>query len=96
MMPDLSRSTDISSNGLFLLVECISIGVGLMIVFNSLNIVEEYMEGKQVVLNSMQKSPSNALMPPALLICSQSMMNPNHFLKGDQLTLSCIEVTNFY
>ena len=83
-MQDISRSTnDISSNGLFLLVECISVGVGLLIVFNTLNIVEEYMEGKQVVLNSIEKSPSNTLMPPALLICSQSMMNQKYLLKGD-------------
>ena len=95
-MQDLSRSTnDISSNGLFLLVECISVGVGLLIVFNTLNIVEEYMEGKQVVLNSIEKSPTNALMPPALLICSQSMLNQKYLLKGDQLILSTKEVTNF-
>ena len=96
MMQDLAKSkNNISSNGLFLLVEGISIGVGLLIVFNTLNIVEEYMEGKQVVLNSIEKSPSNALMPPSLLICSQSMLNQKYLLKGDQLTLSIKEVTNF-
>ena len=83
MMQDISRSSnDISSNGLFLLVECISVGVAILIVLNTLNIVEEFMEGKEVILNSIHKSPTNTLLPPTLLICNQSITNHKYLLKG--------------
>lgn len=85
-MQDISRSTnDISSNGLFLLVECISVGVGILIVLNTLNIVEEFMEGKEVILNSIQKSPTGNLLPPALLICDQSSKDLTYSSKGDKI-----------
>ena len=83
-MQDISRSpNDISSNGLFLLVECISIGVGILIVLNTLNIVEEFMEGKEVVLNAIQPSPTGTLLPPALLICNQSKTILRHSIRGN-------------
>ena len=86
-MQDISRSpNDISSNGLFLLVECISIGVGILIVLNTLNIVEEFMEGKEVTLNSVQTSPAGTLLPPALLICNMSRANLRHTIRGNFFT----------
>ena len=83
-MQDISRSpNDISSNGLFILVEVISVGVGILIVLNTLNIVEEFMEGKEVTLNSVQTSPTETLLPPALLICNKSRANPRHRIRGN-------------
>ena len=87
-MHDLAKEHDISSNTLFLLVECISIGVGLMIVLNSLTIVEEYMEGKEVLLNTIVKSPSNSLLAPSMLICNPSVSKHNKHVKGDQFALT--------
>ena len=84
-MHDISRKHDISSNSLFLLVECISVGVGLMIVLNSLTIVEEYLEGKRVLLNTIVKSPGNSLLAPALLICNPSVSKSKYTSNsGDQ------------
>ena len=83
-MHEISKKHDISSNSLFLLVECISVGVGLMIVLNSLSIVEEYMEGKQVLLNKVVKSASNSLLAPAMLICDPSVSKRKYLVKGDQ------------
>ena len=97
MMQDISRSSnDISSNGLEeiaenrknrsflpLLVECISVGVAILIVLNTLNIVEEFMEGKEVILTSIYKSPTNTLLPPAMLICNQSITNLKYLVKGE-------------
>ena len=81
---DHIKKHDISSNTLFLLVECISVGVGLMIIMNSLTIVEEYLEGKHVLLKTIVKSPSNSLLAPAMLICNPSVSQPKYFVKGDQ------------
>ena len=87
-MHDISRKHDISSNSLFLLVECLSVGVGLMIVLNSLTVVEEYLEGKRVLLNTIVKSPSNSLLAPALLICNPSMSKIKYTSNsGDQFDL---------
>ena len=88
-MPDVSRNPthDISSNTLFLLVEFISIGTGILIMLNTLNIVEQYMEGKEIMVTSVRKSPSNSLMSPTVLICpsSSSSQNQNILSKGNHV-----------
>ena len=93
-MPDVSRNPthDISSNTLFLLVEFISIGTGILIMLNTLNIVEQYMEGKEIMVASTKKSPSNSLMSPTILICpsSSSSQNQNILSKGNQFLVLLI------
>ena len=89
MHKDISRAThDESSIGVTLLVECISVGLGILIFLNTLNVVEEYMEGKQVVLNTIQKSSSDSLNTPAFLMCSNSMPRRKYMMNGDLLVLN--------
>ena len=89
MHKDISRAThDESSIGVTLLVECISVGLGILIFLNTLNVVEEYMEGKQVVLNTIQKSSSDSLNTPAFLMCSNSMPRRKYMMNGDLIVLN--------
>ena len=85
----------ISSNTVFVFVECISISFGLMIILNSLAIIEEFMAGNHILVHKILQSPNNSLMSPSILICNPSAPTRLGLVKGGQFVHDALRYHRF-
>ena len=90
IMQDIARKHDVSSNTVWLCIECVVVGIGLVIVLNCLSVVEEFMAGKEVLLHNIIHSKNKSLPAPNMLVCDETLSSEPKRSLNCELYCICI------